>query len=78
MYNRNQIKQLQQSTEKLAKRKSCWYGFLYGIALGLGATIGATIITGIALYVLQNLRLLPFLDSNALEKLIELLKQNTS
>ncbi|TSC92676.1 MAG: hypothetical protein CEN89_544 [Candidatus Berkelbacteria bacterium Licking1014_7] len=70
------IVNLHKSTEKLAQRKSCWYGFLYGIALGLGATIGVAVVSGVLFYILQQLRQLPFVNSEYINNIIELLQDN--
>ncbi len=66
--------QLIQSNEKLAHRKSCWYGLFYGIAMGLGVTIGSTVVVWAIIFVLQKLQILPVFNSGQLEGIINLLE----
>lgn len=75
--DRHTAKELHHATEKLAHRKSCWYGFLYGIALGLGASVGVSIVAATILYILQQLQLLPFVNDDIIQKIIGIFEDIT-
>lgn len=66
--------QLVQSNEKLAKRKSCWYGLVYGVAVGLGVTIGSTVVIWVIIFILQKMQILPGINTEQLEGLIKILE----
>ncbi|NCN24651.1 hypothetical protein CO101_02480 [Candidatus Berkelbacteria bacterium CG_4_9_14_3_um_filter_39_23] len=68
--------QLIQSNEKLAHRKSCWYGLFYGMAMGLGVTIGSTVVVWAMIYALQKLQIIPVFNSGQFEGIINLLQSN--
>lgn len=68
------IEKLTETTEKLVRRSSLWYGFWHGILVGIGSTLGVVIILTVVIYFLNKLILVPVLGPK-IKDVLDLLEQ---